>query len=445
MKNHNLLLVYILVLFQLLNACAFTPQIKNLPETTATVTNEVSAINITAETPIPTPTESLYLIPNIEFMDGSTFCINEPEDSQFSLNCTDGKLHISQTENRRGMDIYLLRQEVVQAKGFILTANISTQPAETSKIDQNNYGFYYTTSAGGIYAIRIQSQYVGFERWDLSDGVEIIDSYNQTYVPEIHYTGRSNQFRLVCDMYACSLYANDALAARSPFEVGGQITAIGFFTASGWNQQFGEVSLENFVVADLPTNYPETQTFVLTDSLSRDNETFSKMGLSGAFSEFEADGFHFSPVIPYGYYAAKAGPSFSNMSVGAIVNMDFKPGVKATQYAGVVCRSNQDGMYIAVLRVDGTYTIYRDTEQRPFALLAKDEIEGIGTGRSKVSIRMDCVKDNIFFYINDVQVESFTDSRYGIRYGRAGLYTKAGGTPYSDAIIFSDFFVSEIR
>ena len=79
-------------------------------------------------------------------------------------------------------------------------------------------------------------------------------------------------------------------------------------------------------------------------------------------------------------------------------------------------------------------------------MLAKDQIETIQAGgRSDVEIQMDCIGDTISLSIDGDQVETFTDNRYGIRFGRAGIFTKASGAPFSDAIIFSDFSVNEIR
>jgi len=261
----------------------------------------------------------------------------------------------------------------------------------------------------------------------------------------IYFAGRSNNFTLTCGWESCDLFANDALIACSPFGTGEGISAIGYFTASSWDEQFGSVTLERLEVVELSGSLPELQHFTLMDDLSSDRGTFSKMGLSGAFSEFDQDGFHFSPVIPYGYYAAKADPALADVSVSAVVNMDMVPGVKATQYAGVVCRSSFDGKYMAILRVDGTYTIYRDAVRRPFALLAKDQVLGIRTGRSDNTLRLDCVGDTISLYVNGSLVESFTDTRYGLRYGRSGLFTKAGGAAHSDAVIFSDLSIEEIR
>jgi hypothetical protein len=394
---------------------------------------------------VPTATELPYLIHPLDFSNDAVFCAEEPADSPFSLSCAEGALTVSQTESRRKTDIYLLREESLTSGRFSLTADINSQPVNIDKLDQNQFGFYFTKPSGTSYVLRVQGQYFNFEEWEITDSIEVVSAYNKTYAPAIYSAGRTNNFQLTCGWDICDLFANDTLIACLPFGTGNGISALGFFTASDWDQQFGSITMKSLNAIEIPGGFPELQHFYLLDDLSSDYGTFSQMGLSGAFSEFEEDGFHFSPVIPYGYYAAKTGPSLADVSISVVVNMDIDPGVKATQYAGVVCRSSLEGKYMAVLRADGTYTIFRDTIQRPLALLAQDQIEGIQSGRSDNKIRLDCVGDTIALYINNTLVESFTDSRNGIRYGRAGLFTKAGGAPYSDAIVFSDFSIEEIR
>lgn len=393
----------------------------------------------------PTPTELAYLIRPLDFSKDTVFCAAEPDANPFSLSCAKGALTVYQTESRRKTDIYLLREEPLTSGRFSLMADVNSQPFEIEVLDQNQFGFYFTKPNGTSYALRVQGQYISFEEWEITDSIEVVNAYNKTYAPALYSPGRTNNFRLICGWEFCKLLANDTLVAHSPFGTGDGISALGFFTASAWDQQFGSITLQSLNAVELSGSLPELQHFYLLDDLSSDRGTFSQTGLSGAFSEFEDDGFHFSPVIPYGYYAAKADPSLADVSVTVMVNMEIDPGVKATRYAGVICRSSLEGKYMAVLRADGTYTIFRDTIKRPFALLAQDQIEGIQSGRLDNTIRLDCIGDTISLYINGTLVESFTDNRYGVRYGRAGLFTKAGGAPYSDAVIFSDFSIEEIR
>ena len=416
------------------------------PETTNTLEPIEDAASQEVELiAVPTATELPFLIHPLDFSKGAVFCAEEPANSPFSLSCAEGILTVSQTDNRRKNNIYLLREEPLTSGRFSLTASVTSHPVDMDKLDQNQFGFYFTKPSGTSFVLRVQGQYLNFEEWKITDSVEVISATNRTYAPELYSAGHANNFKLTCEWDNCDLFANDTLVARLPFGTESSINALGFFTASAWDQQFGSITLTSFEAVELPGGLPEPEPFFLLDDLSDDRGTFSQMGLSGAFSDFEEDGFHFSPVIPYGYYAAKSGPSLADISVSVAVNMDIDPDVKATQYAGVVCRSSLEGKYMAVLRVDGTYTIFRDTIQRPFALLAQGQVEGILPGRSNHSIRLDCVDDTISLTINNTLVKSFTDSRYGIRYGRWGLFTKAGSVPYSDAVIFSDFSIEEIR
>jgi len=395
---------------------------------------------------VPTATELPYLIHPLDFSSKDTaFCAEEPAENPFSLSCAEGALTVSQTGNRRKTDIYLLREEPLSSGRFSLTADVTSRPVDMDKLDQNQFGFYFTNPGGNSYVLRVQGQYFNFEEWKITDSVEVVSVTNKNYAPALYSAGRVNNFRLTCGWDICDLFINDTLVARLPSGTGNGISALGFFTASAWDQQFGSITLTNFEAIELPGSLPELQHFFLMDDLTDDHGTFSQMGLSGAFSEFEEDGFLFSPVIPYGYYAAKSGPSLADVSVSVVIDMDINPDTKATQYAGIVCRSSLDGKYMAVLRADSTYTIFRDTIQRPFALLAQGQVEGIQPGRSSNTIRLDCINDTISLIINNKLVESFTDTRYGLHYGRWGLFTKAGGAPYSDAIIFSDFSIEEIR
>jgi hypothetical protein len=399
----------------------------------------------TAITVPPTPTVLPYIVPPIDFSTDAIFCADEPDGSDFLTTCSKNGLLVSQSPNRRKTDSLLRREFTTATDGFSLSASITSQPADMDRLDQNQFGFYFTSTSGKTFAVRVSGQYFNFEEWESTHTVKVADAYNSTYAPALSSAGRKNEIQLICDFGRCDLYSNGVLIGRSPYETQGTIITVGFFTASNWDQTFGDILLESFFVEEVSTKKPSSLIFNLNDTLTQNTGTFSQMGLSGAFSDFEADGFHFSPVIPYGYYAAKAGPSLADVSVSAVVNMEYTPGIPGTQYAGVVCRSSFDGRYLAVLRVDGTFTIYRDTLRYPFQLLAKGPIVDIQAGRSANTIRLDCIHNSISLYINETHVTTLEDDRYGIRFGRAGLITKAGGAPYSDAIIFSDFMLAEAR
>jgi hypothetical protein len=398
-----------------------------------------------AATMAPTFTAVPFIIPPIDFSTDAVFCAEQSESSDFITTCSQDGLSISQSPDRRKTNSLFRKEIPISTESFSLSGSMTSQPARMDRLDQNQFGFYFTTTNDRTFAVKVEGQFFKFEEWVITEDVRIADAFNKTYSPALSSAGRKNNLNLICIFERCDLYNNDALIGRSPYEIQGKITSVGFFTASNWDQEFGNVLLESFSVKPLSTTSPDTLPFFLNDTLTQDNGTFSQMGLSGAFSEFEEDGFHFSPVIPYGYYAAKAGPSLASVSVSASISMTFNPETQGTQYAGVVCRSSYDGRYLAVLRVDGTYTIYRDTLRYPFSLLAKGNIPDIQAGRSVNTIRLDCIKNTISLYINDNQVISFEDDRYGIRFGRAGLITKAGGAPYSGAIIFSDLAIEEVR
>ena len=86
-----------------------------------------------------------------------------------------------------------------------------------------------------------------------------------------------------------------------------------------------------------------------------------------------------------------------------------------------------------------------DADNLAFALLAKGEVEDIQSGRIDTKLQLDCIGDQISLYINDVLKESFIDNKFGLRYGRTGLFTKAGGGAQADAAVFRDFSIDEIR
>lgn len=437
----RIILLSVLPVAFILAACS-SPQ--DIPVNERTVTAEENpVVTMPAETPTAIPITRMFEPENIDT--ASPLCILEEPASQFILSCADNQITIEENENRRGTDLLLTREIPAAISGFSLDAEITSQPANPARLDQNQVGIFFETSSKRKYALRLQGQYFNFEEWVIKNGKAKTITLNQSYAPTMLSTGRTNNIRLVCLPDNCDLYANGTLAGRFPLPNIDGISSIGLFAASPWDERFGIVTISNLSIEDLSVSRPETQTFRLTDNLKADHGTFSQMGLSGAFSDFEADGFHFSPVIPYGYYSAKAGPALRNASVSATVEMDFTPGVPATQYGGVMCRASNEGMVIAVLRANATYTIYRDSERRKFAVLAADTIENISEGRSAHRLRLDCIDDTISLFIDGNQVESLSDTRYNIQYGRSGLFTKAGGAAYSDAIVFSDFEISEIR
>ena len=431
-----------LALAALLAACAPAP-------VTLRVVTPMPAGTLASAPATSTPTLAPTLPPNLLPADaldpGGVLCPAEPESAPFTLACADGAAIIRESASRRKLDSWLLRALPLDADEIAISFSVTSQPADPSRLDENAFGICLTDPNGGVRALRIQGGYFNFESWAMGDTIRVDQRLNPSFSPAIQPANQANAFRLVCTPAHCDLYANGEFIGRDPLGMPGGIASVGFFAASAWDECFGELRLGD-LRAVAPSPQESTQPpFMLDDDLKIDRGTFSRTGLSGAFNDIEADGFHFSPVVSYGYYAARGGPSLADMSVQATVRMEITPGRKATRYAGIVCRSSAEGMRMAVIRADGAYTLYRDTPQRAFAILAKGTSDAIRTGLAENTLQLDCVGDEVAFYINDTFMASFTDARYNVSFGRAGLYTKAGGEPDPDAVVFSDFSVTEIR
>lgn len=372
----------------------------------------------------------------------NSLCASEAENSMFSITCQNGIASVSQNANRQGVDILLQRTTPVDFHGvFCLNITITSSKAKDVDTDQNQYGILLQDMDGTLYALRLHGQYYTLERW----GEKNETLFNETYSPYLHPGEQGNQIQLSCADNSCDVYFNGQFSARYPLSLAEGLSAVGIFTTSDWNQQFGTVQFENLTIEEFIDPHQQSQSFRIKDSLTADHGTFSTTKLSGAFSDFTEDGFYFSSLIPYGYYAAKSDPALADVTVSTVVHMEIDPNSSSSRYAGLICRSSQDGMYMAVIRADGTYSIFRDTPRQPFALLAERRSDAILSGTSDNSLRLECIGDQIIFSINGTQVESLTDTRYGLHFGRAGLFTKAGGEPAPDAIIFKDLVIKEER
>jgi hypothetical protein len=421
------------------------PQPESLIQTPALSSSE-STSPTPGETPNPeTPVSHGKLLISDDFEASGSLCLAEPVTKPFSTNCSENALTILQADGRRKVDILMMRELPVELGSFSLEVETLSVSSEKSKSDQNNYGLYFEDESGQIQAVRLISQYFRFETW-LKDGeVKVEEKTNLAFSPSIKSAGQSNILRLDCSAIGCDFFANGSLAGRVLIGISSKTKNVGLFAGSNWDQQFGKVEFKNLRVFKLDGGLENAQPISIRDPLTSGSEVFAGTGLSGAFNKYEADGFHFSPVIPYGYYGVKGGPGLGDMTVGVTIRMEISPGVSGSRYAGLTCRSSLEGMVMAVIRVDGTYSIYRDTPRQPFALLAQKASNMILTGYAENKLRLDCVGDQIEFYINGAKVESFTDKRYGLRFGRAGLFTKAGGISEPDAVVFSDFSITEIR
>jgi muconolactone delta-isomerase len=391
-----------------------------------------------------TPTPLPGLVPADVFTQGSDFCVPEVEGSSFDAACDQNVLSVTQAADRLKIDGLLTRSVEVDTAQFSLQIDTTSQAAEKVKADQNAYGFYFLDEDGVYKALRVQGEYLNFETWSVSAQPELVDRLRPSFSPFIKSAGQVNHWRLACSSESCDIYVNDNLAGRSENAVNGKVTEIGLFTASSWDELFGQVTFSALTISDRDEAMPIFEPYSLSDDLTAESGTFSQIGMSGAFNSYQSDGFHFSPVISYGYYGAKAGPALQNTDVSVTVKMQIDPEKRGTQYAGLICRSSKDGMYMAVIGVDGTYTIYRDTPQKPFTMLAERKSAAIQSGLAENRLRLVCKGNNIDFYINDQQVEALTDTRYNLNFGRAGIFTKAGGDPNPDAIVFSDLTIKEI-
>jgi hypothetical protein len=373
----------------------------------------------------------------------SPFCETDP-DNLLVPTCENGGVVISRTDDPRRMNLFFNREVAFPADGVSIQAEVISTPPEGLKLDQNQYGVYMIDRDGIYHAVRVSGQYLNFETWSLDEDLEVDSRYNRVFSPLLNPSGQSNFFNLACFESLCEVKINSHLAGRISEGTNG-ITFAGIFAAADWDQNFGRVIFNGLDYKEIDANLPDSQTFTLSDDLTSDHNTFSDRGLAGAFHSYQPDGFHFSPVVPFNFYSAATGPSLADISVEVTITMQIDPGVSGSQFAGVACRASQEGAYLAVIKVDGTYTLFRDTPKRPLAVLARKESDAILPGRESNRLRLDCRGDQIDFFINDTQVASVQDSRYNVSFGRAGLYTKAGSDPNENAIVFSDLLITELR
>ncbi len=436
------LLIAITLLF-LAQACISTP-------TALEPTDErtIETIDLEQGTPPEDLLEPSAVINQLVFQQESPLCQSEQADNTFSLECSNSTLTVNEAENRRGIDILLQRViPITTSLPFTIEITALSVPANEDEMDKNQYGLLFTDTEDKAYAIRFQGQYFDLESWaQLSDTeVKTTVLYNLSYSPYLKTGGEANLLQITCSDKVCDLFINGSFSGRFPISINAALLEVGFFTSSGWDEDFGQVTFEDFTVQEVLDTTFQAELYTIEDALITESETFSQSALSGAFNDLLDDGFHFSPLIPYGYYAAKINPSLADVAVSAVVHMEIDPSSSSSRYAGLVCRSSQDGMYMAVIRADGSYSIFRDTTRYPFAMLAEKRTDAILSGDTDNALKLECIGDQINFYINGTQVEALTDSRYGIKFGRSGLFTKAGGESSPNAVIFKDLMIEEIR
>jgi len=400
--------------------------------------------------PVPSPTEMATteqseLIPADIWSSSSPFCQPDDADRYFQIRCDGQSLVISQAEERPGVDILLRREIAVDAEDITLEFEYRSDPSAEALQDQNQLGVYWVDENGSYHALRVSSQQYSFETWSDAQTMKVEESTQPVFSTLLKPAGQANQLRWVCGNGFCDLFANGSFSARARTDSSAPIKAVGIFAYSRWDMRFGEIVLSGLRARGTKEEERPLQPFSLQDDLKSDKGLFSQTILSGAFDMYSEEGFRFSPLIPYEFYTVRGGPALEDSSVEVTVKMDVDPMRRASQFAGVVCRSSVQGMYAAVIRSDGYYFVYRDTPSRPMALLARKSSDLIQTGLAENRLRLDCVGSRLDFYINGTLAESLDDIRLGLGFGRAGLFTKAGGNPNPDAFIFSDFAIREIR
>jgi len=384
------------------------------------------------------------LIPADIWSSSSPFCQPDDGDSYFQVRCDGQSLAISQSEERPGVDILLRREIAVDTEDISLEFEYRSDPAAEVLQDQNQFGVYWVDGNSSYRALRVSGQQYSFETWSDAQTMKVEEGIGPVFSTLLKPAGMANHLRWECSDGFCDLFLNESFAARVKSDSTVPVRAVGIFAYSRWDMRFGEVVLSNFRARETREER-SLQPFSLQDDLKSDKGLFSQTILSGAFDIYSEEGFRFSPLIPYEFYTVRGGPALEDSSVEVTVKMDVDPIRRASQFAGVICHSSVQGMYAAVIRSDRYYFIYRDTPSRPMALLARKSSDLIRTGLAENRLRLDCAGSRLDFYINGTPAESLDDARLGLGFGRAGLFTKAGGDPNPDAFVFSDFAVREIR
>ena len=418
--------------------------------------------------PTPAPTETAAvpnpqvihstasdLIPVQTFDDSSSpFCqslVDLTKSGGLTFSCSDGKFTFLIAPGAKDNYKYLQITEPIQpSNAFTIEADLVSRPVP-GKPDQNNYGLILGIDSTHTYTLRFKGQYYRFERNLLmnnpngKDGeIHISKSWNWNYSPAFKPAGNTNHIQLTCGGGYCVLNVNQNLIARFNLDQEINASSIALFAEVGYYKPFGRVEVDNLHVY-LSQDNPATQNaFAFSDPLVSDKGAFPKTGLSGAYNKYQVDGFHFSSVIPFGYHGVKTDIALGDVSISASVVMKAD-NINSSMYAGLVCRSSVEGMYFAVIRESGYFSIFRDTPTRPFTLLAEARSKEILTGGAANQLRLDCVGSTITFYINDKKVTSLQDEQFKLIFGRSGFFTKAGKNPDEAAITFSNLEIKEVR
>lgn len=448
-----LLIIFGLIACTQTNAPVAAPDANTMPVLPSPSPNNIESTPVASPTPVEASAGDL--IAQQTFEDGSSpFCqtsVDLAKTGGLTFACENGKFNFFTAPKAKDNAKYIqTAQSFTSSNRFTLKAELVSESA-AGKADQNNYGFIFGVDEKNTYTLRFKGPYYRFEKnlvrrdYQYPDGkIFVSRNWNWNYSTAIKPAGNQNQIQLTCAGQTCSLLINQQLAARFNLDEAITLTSLALFAEVGYYQPFGKVSLDNLHLY-LPADTAVTQEpFTKTDSLTTDSSTFSKTGLSGAFNRFESDGFHFSPVVAYSYYGVKSEPGLGDVSVSATVRLN-PDNPNSSLYGGLVCRSSLDGMYFAVIRESGYFSVFRDSPTRPLSLLAEAKSKAILTDGAANRLRLDCIGNTISFYVNNTKVASLQDSTFNLIFGRTGFFTKAGKNPEINAIIFSDYDVKEIR
>ena len=399
-------------------------------------------------------TEGVISLQTFENTQESFFCtqqIDISETNGMNIGCDQGTLNLFIRGGKEGRYRYLtLATPIESTQSFTINADVVSIPGESTRIDQNQYGFLLIIDPQNGYRLHMKGQYFKLDRYLITfdnqhpeGDFHIKQQWNWNFSPAIKPAGETNHLQFSCTANICDFQANDVLIGRFSLDETPVISEAGLLGYIEGDKEFGVVKIDNLHMVEADIDQP-IQLFSLEDDLKSDKGTFSSSGLSGAFHSYLEDGYHFSAVVPYRHYGVRTGPALQDVVVSASVSFNREYATDSA-FAGVVCRSNKEGMYNAAIRPNGTYVIYRDTPNTPFTLLAGGPSKSILTDGAINTLRLECVGSDFTFYINDQLVKKITDNRINLQCGRAGLYTKSGKFPHEDAITFTDFKIEEIR
>jgi hypothetical protein len=448
----------LLVVLGLWSACAQPTPIPALSIPAAPATPSPTPAP-TAASLVPTPrviqATASDLIPAQTFEDASSPFCQSPVDlvktGGLTYTCSNGKFTFSTAPEARDNYKYLQVSVPIQpAAAFTIEADLVSH-GTAGKPDLNNYGIILGIDSSHNYSLRFKGQYYRFEKKLLmknfmraDEDIHINKNWNWNYSPSFLPAGNRNHIQLTCSGGSCALNLNQALAARFNLDQEINLSSIGLFAEVGFFKPFGSVDVDNLHIYSPQDAASIQNAFVFSDPLVSDRGTFPKTGLSGAYNKYQADGFHFSSVISFGYYGVKADPALGDVSISASVVL--KPdNINSSMYAGLVCRSSLDGMYFAAIRENGYFSVFRDAPTRPFSLLAEAKSAEILTGGQANQLRLDCVGSTLTFYINGKKVANLQDETFNLVFGRSGFFTKAGKNPAESAITFSNLEIKEVR